>query len=90
MSSILFTRTMCQSLVVIRHSVRTKAARQDSTRRARSFSYFDVKASVWRANPGVYNLMLGESSKDIQLQGTLQLTNADCPDRRLMMKFAKA
>jgi beta-glucosidase len=39
----------------------------------RSFSYFDVKAGAWRANPGVYNLMLGDSSQDIRLKGTLQL-----------------
>ncbi len=42
----------------------------------RSFAYFDVKAGAWHANAGAYNLSLGNSSKDIQQQGTLQLPKA--------------
>jgi beta-glucosidase len=41
----------------------------------RSFSYFDVNTAAWRANPGVYRLMLGDSSEDIRLEGTVELTH---------------
>ncbi len=33
---------------------------------ARSFSYFDVKNTAWQADAGDYDLMLGNSSADIQ------------------------
>ena len=39
----------------------------------RSFSYFDVKTSAWQADAGTYDLMLGDSSQDIQQKSTLQL-----------------
>jgi beta-glucosidase len=39
----------------------------------RSFSYFDVKSSAWQADAGAYELMLGDSSQDIQQKITLQL-----------------
>jgi beta-glucosidase len=39
----------------------------------RSFSYFDVKSSTWQADAGAYELMLGDSSQDIQQKITLQL-----------------
>jgi beta-glucosidase len=39
----------------------------------RSFSYFDVNSGAWHANAGAYNLMLGESSADIRLRGSVQL-----------------
>jgi beta-glucosidase len=32
----------------------------------RSFSFYDVNAALWRANAGDYNLMLGDSSANIQ------------------------
>jgi beta-glucosidase len=40
---------------------------------ARSFSYFDVKSGSWIADAGVYELMLGDSSQDIQQKITVQL-----------------
>lgn len=42
----------------------------------RSFSYYDVKAAGWHADAGVYNLMLGGSSADIQQRATVQLEKA--------------
>ena len=42
----------------------------------RSFSYFDVKSSCWQANAGAYNLMLGDSSQNIQQKTTVQLAKA--------------
>ena len=36
---------------------------------ARSFSYYDVKSHAWKADPGQYNIYVGPSSADIQLQG---------------------
>ncbi len=39
----------------------------------RSFAFFDVTAGTWRTNAGTYNLMVGDSSKNIKQQGTVQL-----------------
>jgi len=39
----------------------------------RSFSFYDVNAAAWRANAGSYNLMLGDSSANIQQKITIQL-----------------
>jgi beta-glucosidase len=39
----------------------------------RSFSYFDVKSSSWKADAGTYDLMLGDSSQNIQQKITMQL-----------------
>jgi beta-glucosidase len=39
----------------------------------RSFSYFDVKSSNWKANAGTYDLMLGDSSQNIQQKTAIQL-----------------
>ena len=39
----------------------------------RSFSYFDVKSSMWHADAGTYDLMLGDSSQEIQQKIKLQL-----------------
>ena len=40
----------------------------------RSFSYYDVKAKQWQADPGVFEILVGRSSADIQLRGPLTLT----------------
>jgi beta-glucosidase len=40
---------------------------------ARSFSFYDVNAASWHANAGNYNLMLGDSSANIQQTTTIQL-----------------
>ena len=42
----------------------------------RSFSYYDADAKQWRAEPGEYQVLVGRSSQDIQLRGTLTLTAA--------------
>jgi beta-glucosidase len=40
----------------------------------RSFSYYDVKAKQWHAEPGVFRILVGRSSADIQLSAPLTLT----------------
>jgi beta-glucosidase len=40
---------------------------------ARSLAYFDVKGHHWRADPGVYRILVGDSSAQIALTGTLKL-----------------
>jgi beta-glucosidase len=42
----------------------------------RSFSYFDVKGSTWRADAGAYSLLLGDSSQNIQQKVVIQLPKA--------------
>ena len=42
----------------------------------RSFSYFDVKSSFWRADAGTYTILLGDSSQNIQQKTTIQLPKA--------------
>ncbi len=39
----------------------------------RSFSYFDVGSSTWKADAGSYTLMLGDSSQDIKQKTTVRL-----------------
>ena len=39
----------------------------------RSFSYYDVKAKQWRADPGVFEILVGRSSADIHLTAPLTL-----------------
>jgi beta-glucosidase len=41
---------------------------------ARSFSYFDVKPAAWQADAGNYDLLLGDSSEDIQQKVLIQLS----------------
>jgi beta-glucosidase len=36
---------------------------------ARSFSYYDVKSHAWKADAGAFNIYVGRSEADIQLQG---------------------
>jgi beta-glucosidase len=36
---------------------------------ARSFSYYDVKGHGWKADAGTFNIYVGRSDADIQLQG---------------------
>ncbi|HEY2677626.1 MAG TPA: glycoside hydrolase family 3 C-terminal domain-containing protein [Steroidobacteraceae bacterium] len=40
---------------------------------ARSLSYFQVKGRQWRADPGAYRILIGDSSAQIALTGTLKL-----------------
>ncbi|MEO8362522.1 MAG: glycoside hydrolase family 3 C-terminal domain-containing protein [Vicinamibacteria bacterium] len=40
---------------------------------ARSFSYYDVTAKQWRADPGAFEVLVGQSSDRIDLRGTITL-----------------
>jgi beta-glucosidase len=40
----------------------------------RAFSYYDSKAKTWKTNPGEFSVMVGRSSREIELQGSLNLT----------------
>jgi beta-glucosidase len=42
----------------------------------RSFSYYDANAKQWRADTGEYQILVGRSSQDIQLRGTVTLPAA--------------
>jgi beta-glucosidase len=39
----------------------------------RAFSYYDVDSKQWRADPDEYQILVGRSSQDIQLRGTVRL-----------------
>jgi len=41
----------------------------------RSFAFFDTTKRLWVAEPGIYNILVGASSKDIQLSGQFALTS---------------
>lgn len=41
----------------------------------RSLSYFDPDKKAWVAEPGVFKVFIGSSSKDIRLKGRFTLTN---------------
>jgi beta-glucosidase len=43
---------------------------------ARSFAYYDVSRRQWRADPGVYRIIVGESSDQAPLAGTITLARA--------------
>jgi beta-glucosidase len=43
---------------------------------ARSFSYYDVNAKQWRAEPGDFDVLVGRSSAQIELRGKLTLSAA--------------
>jgi beta-glucosidase len=40
----------------------------------RSFSYYDADAKQWRADPGEFQILVGRSSQDIVLRGSLTLS----------------
>ena len=40
---------------------------------ARSFAYWDTNAHGWKVMPGIYRIMAGPSSRDLPLQGSLQV-----------------
>jgi beta-glucosidase len=42
----------------------------------RSFSYYDADAKQWHADPGEFQILIGRSSQDIQLRGSLTLSAA--------------
>jgi beta-glucosidase len=47
----------------------------------RSFAYFDVAAKHWRADPGTYRILIGDSSEQIALTAELQLGRALTADK---------
>jgi beta-glucosidase len=49
----------------------TKTATVTLDRRA--FSYYDAATKQWRADPGEFNVLVGRSSQDIELRGSLTL-----------------
>ena len=48
---------------------------------ARSFAYFDVAGKHWRADPGIYRVLIGESSEQIVLSGAVKLDHAITADK---------
>jgi len=40
----------------------------------RSFAYYDVETRAWRVTPGTFEILIGRSSKDIVLKGSLSYT----------------
>ncbi|HZE44115.1 MAG TPA: glycoside hydrolase family 3 C-terminal domain-containing protein [Steroidobacteraceae bacterium] len=43
---------------------------------ARSFAYFDVAGKRWRADAGVYRVLIGESTEQIALTGAVQIDHS--------------
>ena len=43
---------------------------------SRAFSYYDAEAKQWRADPGEFHILVGRSSQDIELRGSLTLPPA--------------
>jgi len=43
---------------------------------SRAFAYYDTAAQKWTINPGTFHIMVGRSSKQIDLRGTLQLNSS--------------
>jgi beta-glucosidase len=43
---------------------------------SRAFAYYDVAAKQWHAEPGAFDVLVGRSSQQIELQGKLTLTAA--------------
>jgi beta-glucosidase len=46
---------------------------------ARSLSYWNSSDNGWRVAPGCYRVMVGRSSRDVLLRGTLPVGGATCP-----------
>ena len=41
----------------------------------RSFAYYDVAAADWQVTPGTFRVLVGSSSRDIELEGNLEYTD---------------
>ena len=41
---------------------------------SRSFSYYDVGSKSWKVEPGEFGILVGDSSEDIALHGSVNLT----------------
>jgi beta-glucosidase len=44
---------------------------------ARAFAFYDPVSGTWLAEPGAYDLLIGGSAADIELQATVRLEGAD-------------
>ena len=44
---------------------------------ARAFAFYDPTSGEWIAEPGAYDLLIGGSAADIELQATVRLEAAD-------------
>jgi beta-glucosidase len=42
----------------------------------RAFAYYDPEAKGWRVAEGRYELLVGSSSRDIRLTGSVEVTEA--------------
>jgi beta-glucosidase len=42
----------------------------------RSFAYYDVAAKGWHADAGTYQVLVGESTEQIALKGTVTLSHS--------------
>jgi beta-glucosidase len=40
---------------------------------SRAFAYYDMAAQKWTINPGIFNILVGHSSQQINLRGTLKI-----------------
>jgi beta-glucosidase len=45
----------------------------------RSFAYWSTAASSWQVAPGCYRVLVGRSSRDLPLAGTVAVGDASCP-----------
>ena len=43
---------------------------------SRAFAYYDTPAQKWTINPGTFHIMVGHSSQEIDLRGTLKLNSS--------------
>jgi beta-glucosidase len=43
---------------------------------ARSFAYYDAAARQWRITPGTFEILVGRSSEEILLKGSVEVTEA--------------
>jgi beta-glucosidase len=43
----------------------------------RSLSYYDPASKQWRADPGIFEVLVGGSSENIQLRGRLVLSESE-------------
>lgn len=43
---------------------------------ARAFAYFDMAAKRWRADPGTYRVLIGDSTEQIALNGAIRLDHS--------------
>jgi beta-glucosidase len=46
----------------------------------RSFSYYDINLKQWHIDPGEFDILVGQSVKQIELRGKLVLKEADLKD----------